>query len=91
MEPAGRGGRLVPLSSPLAERHTLLSEPIGDLLNALGVAYQPQDGDLVVSALVLMKVVDEDGNVSLRTAWSEGLSWIEHVGMLHVAEAAAMP
>ncbi len=62
--------------------------PIGDILDARGVVAGMDDGDLVAGAIVLLKVVDEDGDVILRTAWSEGMSWIERLGMLHAAEVA---
>lgn len=68
-----------------------LSEPLGNLLDSLGVVHTPDEGEMVTDAVVLMKVVDEHGGVILRTAWSEGMSWIERLGMLHAAEASETP
>ena len=68
-----------------------MAEPVGNLLDSLGVAYSPDEGELVSDALVIMKVVREDGSVGLRVAWSEGMSWVERLGMLHAAELFERP
>jgi hypothetical protein len=66
-------------------------EPIGNLLDALGIMHTPDDGELVASAVVLLKVLDNDGDVSLRIVCSDGLSWIERLGMLRAAEHVELP
>lgn len=66
-------------------------EPIGNLLDSLGVMHSPEEGDLVASAVVLLKVLAEDGDVSLRIVASDGLSWIERLGMLRAAEHVELP
>ena len=63
-----------------------MSEPIGNLLDSLGVEVTRDEGDLFAGAVVLLKVVDADGGVTLRTCASPGLSWIERVGMFRAAE-----
>jgi len=63
-----------------------MSEPLGQLIDALGVQHTPNPGEMVTDALVIMKVVTEDGNVLLRHCYSDGMSWIERVGMLRIAE-----
>jgi len=68
-----------------------MAELVGNLLDGLGVEYHPEDGELVESALVLLKVIGPDGDVSLRTLSSDGLSWIERIGMLRSAEAVELP
>lgn len=68
-----------------------MSEPIGNLLDSLGVEHRPSDGELVSDAVVLLKVINEDGRVSMRIAWSDGLSWIERLGMLRAAEHLELP
>lgn len=60
------------------------AEPIGDLLDALGVRHSPEEGELVEGAVVLLKTVGADGRVGLRVAYSDGISWIERIGMLRV-------
>lgn len=68
-----------------------MTEPIGDLLNSLGVEHTPLDGELVAGAVVLLKVIDADGHVALRTCWSDGMSWIERLGMCRVAMEIDLP
>lgn len=67
------------------------AQPLGQMLDALGVTHTPDDGELVTDAVVIMKVVDASGKVSLRSAWSDGMSWIERLGMLRVAERVELP
>lgn len=60
--------------------------PIGDALDALGIKATLDDGELVAGAIVLLKVIDTDGDSRLSMAYSDGLGWIERAGMIHVAE-----
>ena len=62
-----------------------MSEPIDNLLNALGVEYESDPGELVACAVVLLKVIDEDGDVGLKLRCSDGMSWVERLGMLSAA------
>lgn len=59
---------------------------IGDLLDALGVLAEIEDGDLVPSAVVLLKSVGEDGEVGLVIASSDGLSWLDQLGLIEAAK-----
>ena len=63
-----------------------MSEPLGSTIDALGVTHSPDDGELIASAIVLMRVIGADGEESIRFAYSEGLGWVERIGMLRVAE-----
>ena len=65
--------------------------PVGERIDALGVMSTIEDGDLVSAAVVLMKVVEPDGTVRLTIGWSDGMSWIERLGMLTAATAAETP
>lgn len=60
---------------------------IGDLLDSLGVLAELDDDDMVSDALVLLKVVDSHGAVSLCIAQSDGLSWLDQLGLLAAADA----
>lgn len=60
----------------------MTSQPIGQLLDTLGVTADLDDGDMPVDALVLLKVVKADGEVSLVKGSSESLDWILSLGML---------
>ncbi|MCL8026143.1 hypothetical protein [Nocardioides bruguierae] len=66
-------------------------QPMGRLIDSLGVEHRPEQGELVLGAVVLLKVMEPDGEVSMRAAWSPGLSWMERVGMHQAAAAADMP
>lgn len=59
---------------------------LAKILDNLGVAYEPDDGELVVGALVLLKTIDSDGVVGLSLRSPDGSSWPERVGMLEAAK-----
>jgi hypothetical protein len=61
------------------------SQPIGQILDGLGVRQELEDGDLVTDALVLTKLIDPAGVVQLGVSHSDGISWIERLGLLHAA------
>lgn len=61
------------------------TRPIGDVLDGLGIEATVEPGELVAGALVLLKVVQADGDTRLSLA-HQGVGWIERVGMLRVAE-----
>lgn len=63
----------------------MAAEPIGQILDALGVTLDLDEGDMAVDAHVLVKIVKADGSVSLVKAVSESLDWITLVGMLTAA------
>lgn len=60
--------------------------PVGDVLDSLGVEATVSEGELVAGAIVLLKVIDTDGDTRLSVSHSDGLGWIERCGMLRVAE-----
>lgn len=62
-------------------------KPIGDVLDALGVTATIEPDVLVSGAVVLLKTVLPDGRVRLSVCHSDGLSWIERAGMVHLADA----
>lgn len=66
-------------------------QPLGRLIDSLGVEHRPEEGELVLGAVVLMKVMEADGRISMRSAWSPGLSWMERVGMHQAAAQTDMP
>lgn len=61
-------------------------QPIGHVLDALGISARVEDGELVAGAVVLLKVLQENGDTRLSLTHSDGLGWIERAGMLRVAE-----
>jgi hypothetical protein len=62
--------------------------PLGDIVDALGVTHTAMTGETVHGAMVLLKIVDEDGSVTLGAEWSPELTWLERAGMLREAEHA---
>jgi hypothetical protein len=64
---------------------------LGDLINELGVKQQIDDDEKVCGAVVLLTVEEPDGHLSLRCAWSDGMTWIERIGLLRAAERAELP
>ncbi len=64
----------------------MTEQAIGPILDGLGTTIGLDQGDLVASALVIVKVIDSSGEVSLSLASSEGLSWIDQNGLLASAQ-----
>lgn len=60
----------------------MANQPIGQLLDTLGVTADLDDGDMVTDAHVTLKVVKANGDVSLIKAVSETLDWVTALGML---------
>lgn len=60
------------------------AQPIGRVLDGLGVTVELEEGDLVAGALVLLSVVGPDGGASLHIRHS-GLGWAERLGVLDLA------
>lgn len=65
----------------------MADQKIGQLLDSLGVEADLEEGDLVASAFVILKVVKADGTVSLANARSDGLDWITRLGMVTAAQS----
>lgn len=58
---------------------------IGEIVDGLGCELQLDDDEMITDAIVILKTVDGDGDVSLVSRFSAGMSWIERIGMLDVA------
>lgn len=62
---------------------------LGRIVDNLGAAMPDlAEGELVDAVVVLLKVIDTDGDVVLRSAWSDGISWLERRGMVEAARDA---
>jgi len=64
---------------------------LGQLVDSLGVTATLDEGELISDAIVILKVIDEDGGVGLRMRYSESLNWIERIGILRAAEQLELP
>lgn len=63
----------------------MADQRIGQLLDTLGVTADLDDGDMVTDALVILKVVGQDGEVPIVIAASETLDGITQKGLLQGA------
>lgn len=57
----------------------------GELLDALNVTLDIDDGDMVTDVVILAKNVMADGEVSLIIGKSEATSWLEQLGLVYAA------
>lgn len=64
---------------------TSTEQPAGPILDGLGVTVTLAEGDLISSAVVICKVINSEGEVSLCISDSEGLSWVDQIGLVHAA------
>lgn len=64
----------------------MAEQPLGQLLDALGVAADLDPGDMPTDAIVLLKVVKADGSVTMINGSSETLDWISAIGMISAAQ-----
>lgn len=62
------------------------SQPAGTVVDALGMRTTVRPGELVSGGVLLLKIVEPNGDVRLSTWWSDGFSWLEKAGILRVAE-----
>jgi hypothetical protein len=63
----------------------MADQKIGQIIDALGVEAELDEGDLPTDAFVILKIVKADGTVSLSSARSESLDWITRLGMITAA------
>jgi len=66
-------------------------QQLGPVIDELGVKQQLEPDEVVCGAVVLLTVQEPDGHISLRCAWSDGMTWIERIGLLRAAERAELP
>jgi hypothetical protein len=64
---------------------------LGSIIDELGVTHQVGPDEQVSGAVVLLTVEGPDGQVSVRCAWSEDMTWVMRIGMLRAAERAELP
>ena len=66
----------------------MVSTP-GQLVDSLGVKLPLNDGDLVTDAVLITKVIDKDGLVTVDVSSSEACSWLETLGLVTAANEIA--
>lgn len=67
------------------------AQSIGHLIDDLDFTQWPAPEEEVLGAVVLLKVRGPDGDVALRSMWSDDLGWLERVGMHTVAAQSEVP
>jgi hypothetical protein len=78
-------------TSPTGHWGRMGTGPLGDLIDAMGITHEVGPDERVHGALVLLQVEEPDGHLSLRCAWSDGMTWIERIGLLRAAERTELP
>ena len=61
------------------------TESIGSILDARNVRVTIGEGELISDAVVILRIVNSDGDTNVRVAWSDGMDWISRRGLLEVA------
>ena len=64
---------------------------LGQLIDSLGVTHEVRPDEHVSGVVVLLTVEEPNGHMSLRCAWSDGMTWVERLGLLRAAERAELP
>lgn len=64
----------------------MAEQPLGQIIDALGVQGDLDEGDLPTDAFVILKIVKADGSVSMVHRRSEALDWITALGMITAAQ-----
>lgn len=60
-------------------------QPIGPILDGLGVTIDLADGDLIESALVIAKVINAAGDTHVGLYDSAGMDWLAQLGLITAA------
>lgn len=60
-------------------------QPIGPVLDGLGVTIDLEPGALIESAVVISKVLTADGEIALDLQGSDGLDWLAQLGLITAA------
>jgi hypothetical protein len=61
-------------------------QPIGPILDGLGVTVDLDQGELVETALVITKLVTDTGQVLLGVYGPDNLSWLDKLGLVEAAK-----
>lgn len=65
-------------------------EQVGGTLDSLGVEMTVNAGDLISHAMVIARLVQPDGSVVIRSAWSAGLAWDDRLKLTHIAHQSEL-
>lgn len=68
----------------------MTAQPVGHLLDSLGVTVDLEDNEHLVDAVLIARLVpfgSDDDTPRLIMSRSDGLDWIGQVGLIHAARA----
>lgn len=60
-------------------------QPIGPVLDGLGVTHDLPTDAIVEHALVVAKILDTDGAVAVSLYHSDGMSWLDELALITAA------
>lgn len=60
-------------------------QKVGDLLDTRGLTLELNNGDMLTDAVLIAKVITEDGGVRVALGNTEGISWLEQLGLVTAA------
>jgi hypothetical protein len=63
----------------------MAEQPAAPILDGLHLTLDLADGDLVANAVVVAKVVADDGQVGVVISNSEGTSWLDQLALIVAA------
>lgn len=58
----------------------------GPILDGLGVTLELGDGDLVTAAVVLLRVMEPNGKITLLIEDSENMCWLDQLALVAAAD-----
>jgi len=62
-------------------------QQIGQMLDAIGLTADIDEGDMAMDAIVILKVIKADGSVHLVKGRSDAVDWVTALGMVTAAQA----
>ncbi len=65
----------------MSQKVIIVEQPIGDLVDRLGVHLDLEDEDMVTDLIVTAKVSRSDGTVTVVTGRSEACSWYDQLAL----------
>ncbi|MFC6080945.1 hypothetical protein [Sphaerisporangium aureirubrum] len=66
-------------------------QPAAPIVEGLDLRLDVSEGGLVASAVLIAKVVNEDGSVSISISTSPGTSWLDELALVTAAREIVKP
>lgn len=65
-------------------------ENLGQLIDALGLKAELEEGELISGAVIILETIEADGDVTMQIIEDESVSWVKRLGMLKAALEVSM-